>query len=195
MNKADETGNESEFSKRIGERIRYFRANRKMSLSQLSSQSGVAKGTLSKLETGEGNPTILTLGALARVLRVTPGDFITPKTTSVSMTASETELQGPGIHMSFLYSISGPTLWNLYNCYVPYYDEPLVSPTHPGIEHVVVLDGAIRIGPTDNPVVLETGGHIVFKGSEPHIYAPIAGPCRILLMMEYPRSSHDESIP
>jgi transcriptional regulator with XRE-family HTH domain len=187
MNKADETRNEIEFSKRIGERIRYFRADRKMSLSQLSSQSGVAKGTLSKLETGEGNPTILTLGALARVLHITPGDFITPETNKLSMTPSETELQGPGIHMTFLYSISGATLWNLYNCYVPYFDEPLISPTHPGIEHIVIMDGAIKIGPVDNPVILETGGHSTFKGSEPHMYAPIDGPCRMLLMMEYPK--------
>jgi len=191
MSKADETRNESEFSKRIGERIRHFRADRKMSLSQLSSQSGVAKGTLSKLETGEGNPTILTLGALARVLHITPGDFITPETNKLSMTPSEPELQGPGIHMSFLYSISGPKLWNLYNCYVPYFDEPLISPTHSGIEHIIVLDGAIKIGPIDNPVILETGGHSVFKGSEPHIYAPIDGPCRMLLMMEYPKPSHE----
>jgi transcriptional regulator with XRE-family HTH domain len=51
----------------LGERLRLARMRRRMSLSELASRVGVARGTLSRLERGDLS---VSLGLLARVLTV-----------------------------------------------------------------------------------------------------------------------------
>ena len=180
------------FPRPIAARIRKFRGLPKISPSELARRSGIAKGTLSKLEAGEGNPTILTLGALARVLHVTPGDFIDADVIPESPDGPVAELQGPGIQMTFIRRATGDTTWNIYDCVVPPMSEPLVSPTHPGKEHLMVLSGRLRAGPVEAPSILEPGEHLVIDGRTPHMYEALDAPCRMLLMMNY---AQQEDVP
>lgn len=54
----------------VGRRIRELREGQGVSLSALAARAGIGKGTLSELETGQRNPTLETLYALAAPLRV-----------------------------------------------------------------------------------------------------------------------------
>ena len=56
--------------------LRRLRDAAGLSLAALAERSGVAKGTISELERGRGNPTIETLFALAYALDATLADFV-----------------------------------------------------------------------------------------------------------------------
>src|ERR1051325_9870918 len=57
-------------------KLQRLRAERELTLAALSDRSGVAKGTISALERGHGNPTIETLFALAYALDATLADLV-----------------------------------------------------------------------------------------------------------------------
>lgn len=176
------------FSRHIGDRIQHFRRQQDLSLSELSRRSGIAKGTLSRLEAGNGNPTIMTLGALAGILNVTPGDFIEQVGTTPQERSQRHDLAGPSLRMLFVHRVVAATTWDVYDATVPVMREPLHSSTHGGTEHILMIEGRLQVGLTAAPVVLGAGEHVSFPGSEPHLYFPIEGPCRMLLIMEYARS-------
>jgi len=174
------------FSQHIGDRIRYFRQQRDMSLSELARQSGIAKGTLSQLESGKGNPTVLTLSALAGILGLTPGDFMETKSspTEVAVRGSR-DIDGPVIKLTFIHRIIAGATWDLYEGIIPDIGGPIHSKTHAGLEHILILEGSAIIGPSDAPVTLKQGEHTVFNGRLPHLYLPLEHPCKVLLFMEH----------
>jgi transcriptional regulator with XRE-family HTH domain len=55
-------------SRALGENVRRLRLERGLSVVDLAARSGVARATLTQLESGRGNPTIETIAALAAVL-------------------------------------------------------------------------------------------------------------------------------
>ncbi|MBB3066148.1 XRE family transcriptional regulator [Limibacillus halophilus] len=178
------------FALNIGKRIRYFRGLRGLSLSELSRQSSIAKGTLSRLESGQGNPTIMTLASLALVLDVTPSDFI--QSMPGSSTSDARSLAGPGLQMLFIHRTVSNAVWELYETTIPALKEPIVSKTHRGVEHLLMLDGEAEVGPINGPVWIKSGQHTSFAGDVPHLYWSPKGPSRLYLMMEYPLSESSQ---
>jgi transcriptional regulator with XRE-family HTH domain len=66
---------ENEFLKKLGGKIRAARHEKKMSLNQLSAQFGLEKSSISKLENGKSNSTVLTLWGLSEALNVPIENF------------------------------------------------------------------------------------------------------------------------
>lgn len=60
----------------IADHIKTFRLRRELTLTELSSLTGIGKSTLSNLERGQGNPTIETIWRLAEVLEVGYGELV-----------------------------------------------------------------------------------------------------------------------
>ncbi|MCB0280501.1 MAG: helix-turn-helix transcriptional regulator [Calditrichaeota bacterium] len=56
--------------KKIGDTLKRFRTDRKMSQGELSRLSGLGRTTIAKIETGVHSPTIETLAMLAKALEV-----------------------------------------------------------------------------------------------------------------------------
>lgn len=171
----------------IGQRIRWFRELRRLSLSEVSRRSGVAKGTLSALESGQGNPTIMTLVAIGRVLQLTPSDFLNMGGSSDDPTLSAEDLSGPYVRMRLLSRSEGDVIWETFETILPQGKEPLHSDTHDGIEHIFMLHGRALIGPSDAPRWLTRGQTIAFDGSKPHLYHSPDGDAKMLMIMEYPK--------
>lgn len=67
-----------ELAQEVGERLRRLRQDGGLSLSELARRSGVGKGTLSELETGQRNPTLETLYALTTALKVPLSTVVGP---------------------------------------------------------------------------------------------------------------------
>ncbi|MFA4928686.1 MAG: helix-turn-helix transcriptional regulator, partial [Patulibacter sp.] len=61
----------------VGANVRRLRRNRGLSLVELGQHASIAKGTLTQLEAGRGNPTIETIQALGRALGVTVAELVT----------------------------------------------------------------------------------------------------------------------
>ena len=66
----DVSTKEQDFLKKLGARIRAVRHEKQMSLNQLSAQYGLEKSSVSKLENGKSNSTVLTLWSLSEALSV-----------------------------------------------------------------------------------------------------------------------------
>ena len=175
---------EREFFGQIGERIRFFRGRTGMSLSELSRRSGIAKGTLSGIEAGQGNPTIMTLSSIARTLDVTPSDFIDPLH---GLATAPQPLSGPAIEMLFVHRHVGTAVWEVYQVTVPPTAEPTHSELHPGIEHLFMLEGEALVGSPEDPVLLRPGMHLALDGSAAHLYWARHRKAHMMLTMEYAR--------
>ncbi|MDP3342168.1 helix-turn-helix domain-containing protein [Frigidibacter sp.] len=177
------------YASRVGQRIRWYRELRGLSLSELSRRAGVAKGTLSALEGGQGNPTIMTLVALGRVLDLTPSDFLSPGGRSDDPGPTTAALSGPYVVMRFLSRREGDAVWEVFEATLPQGDAPFHSETHDGIEHIFLLEGEALIGPSGSPSLLTKGESLRFPGNEPHLYHSPGGETRMLLIMEYPKGA------
>ncbi|TQF00191.1 MAG: helix-turn-helix domain-containing protein [Spiribacter salinus] len=175
----------NDFLRQLAISIRAYRKRRGLSLSELARRAGVAKGTLSRLELGEGNPTIMTLTALAGELAVTPSDFLT---SAAEHGVAPPPLAGPTLDMRFVSRVRTSSVWEIYETVIPARTEPLYSETHRGMEHLLLLEGEAHVGPVDDPVLLVRGEHTSFAGSSPHFYWSPKGPSRALLIMDYPLS-------
>lgn len=61
---------------KFGKTVREYRKSAGFTLPTLEERSGISRGLLSKIENGTGNPSLLTIHALAWALYVTPGDLL-----------------------------------------------------------------------------------------------------------------------
>jgi quercetin dioxygenase-like cupin family protein len=60
------------------------------------------------------------------------------------------------------------------------------DPHHPGvIEHLLVVEGALRVGPASGPVELESGDLVTFPADVAHLYQGLPS-AHYALLMSYP---------
>ena len=83
----------------LGRHLQKLRQDKGVSLSQLAAGAGIAKSNLSRLEQGNGNPTLDTIWRLAKQLDVPFGQLVHPLSTSVGENGVEVRLieQGQGV--------------------------------------------------------------------------------------------------
>lgn len=169
--------------------LRVLRERATMSLSELARRSGIAKGTLSQLESGAGNPTIDTVFSLSNALGVPVSSLLTeradPDVVLVRSAGLEV-LSSNAVDLRMLRRMDvTERVLELYDQRVRP-GERQYSAGHPGREHVVVTDGVLRVGPPDSPYELKAGDYVCFSADGPHIYETVGGPVTSVLMLEYP---------
>ena len=154
--------------------VRRFRTERRMSMGQLARRCGVSKQTLSKIESGVGNPTVDTLDAVATALDVSLRALLTewgsPVFVQRGSTASWQEngrwrtrmmdqIYGSGYVRTSVVRLDGSTP---PRCEV----EPHSAGT---LHHAYVIGGRVRLGPLDAAVELGSGDFIRFPGDTAHV--------------------------
>ena len=65
----------SKFQEALGERIKRIRLDKSMSQTLLANQCGIEKANLSRIESGQANPTVLTLLKISAALQVPVVEF------------------------------------------------------------------------------------------------------------------------
>ena len=63
------------FQEALGERIKKIRLDKNMSQTLLANQCGIEKANLSRIESGQANPTVLTLLKISDALQVPVVEF------------------------------------------------------------------------------------------------------------------------
>jgi len=173
---------------RIAANLRALRARRGLSLVQLAERSGVARATLTKLESGAGNPTIDTLYALSDTLGAALSDLIgepaSPRV-EVVRAGEGTEIRG-AVTARLLDRVHGRRLAELYQ--VSFATRARHADPHPSgvVESLILTAGRLRVGPVDAPVDLSAGDFIRFPGDVPHLYQALGGPAHGVLVMSHP---------
>jgi transcriptional regulator with XRE-family HTH domain len=173
----------------LARNLRERRRERGLSLSDLARKSCIAKATLSGLESGRGNPTIETVGALADALGVSSGDLLAEREFSVRVVRAEERPSpdGTGDDLSFLQRLVGRTLVEVYELTFAAGGRR-ESPAHGAgaVEHVLVTKGRLLTGTVNEPVELRVGDFAHFAADQPHLYAARAGSAKAIVLVSYP---------
>jgi transcriptional regulator with XRE-family HTH domain len=173
----------------IAASLRRERARAGLSLTELARRAGIAKSTLSQLESGTGNPSVETLWALAVVLGVPFSRLVDPPRPGVRVIRAG---EGPVLHAersdyaaTMLVSRPPGARWDIYRVQAQP-GEPRVSQPHlPGtMEHLVLSTGRVLAGPTDEVVELGPGDYIVYPGDVPHVFRALEADTAGVMVIE-----------
>jgi transcriptional regulator with XRE-family HTH domain len=174
---------------RIATNLRALRTARDLSIVTLAKHSGVARATLTKLEAGQGNPTIDTLYALADSLGVALGDLIGEPASVpgvLVLRAGEGTTVHGAITANLLDRVHGHRLAEVYT--ITFSTRRRNADPHPAgtLESIVVVSGHLRTGPAAAPADLGPGDYIRFPGDVPHLYQGIDATATAVLVMSHP---------
>lgn len=186
----------SSLAQTVGANVRRLRRNRGLSLVELGQHASVAKGTLTQLEAGRGNPTLETIEALGRALGVAVSDLVTEHADDTPLVVRadaglplpDSPLDARLIHRSH---VTG-AIAELYRLSLDA-DQRVESPGHPYgvVEQVYVLSGTLTVGHSDAPVTLGPHDFARFSADRPHRYEAGDEPAGALLWMTFPSFSLD----
>jgi transcriptional regulator with XRE-family HTH domain len=174
----------------IAAAIRRERVRAGLSLTDLAKRAGLAKSTLSQLESGAGNPSVETLWALGVALGVPFSRLVEPPTPPVRVVRAG---EGPRVpseeanYAATLLSAGAPhARRDLYVIELEPGRVRHADPHIPGsVEHLIVAAGRIRTGPVDALVELGPGDYATFAGDVPHSYEALAAGTWMVLTMEH----------
>jgi len=175
----------------IARSIRRERERVGLSLSELAKRAGVAKSTLSQLESGTGNPSVETLWALGVALDVPLSRLLEPPTPpSVVVIRAGGGSRISSDQANFIGTILTACPPNARRDIYVITVEPgparLADAHLPGsVEHLVVMSGRLRTGPVDHQLELAPGDYAMFRADVPHRYEALAAGTAAVLVMEH----------
>lgn len=170
--------------------IRRERERGGLSMAELARRAGIAKSTLSQLESGAGNPSVETLWALAVALNVPFSRLVDPPRPAVKVIRAG---EGPVTHSeradyaaTVLSSCPPNARRDIYRIEAQPGETRASDPHMPGtVEHVLVGSGRALAGPTEAPVELGPGDYVSYPGDAPHVFRALAPDTLAVIVMEH----------
>lgn len=174
----------------IAASLRRHRARAGLSLSEVAKRAGVAKSTLSQLESASGNPSVETLWALAVALDTPFAALLDPPRPKVQVIRAG---EGPVIYSenveysATLVASSPPyARRDIYRIEVTPGPGRRSEPHMPGVvEHVILGSGRALVGPADEPIELHPGDYVAYPGDLPHIFKSLEAHTIATLISEH----------
>jgi transcriptional regulator with XRE-family HTH domain len=174
----------------IAASLRRERQRTGLSLTEVARRAGIAKSTLSQLESGAGNPSVETLWAICVVLEVPFSRLLDPPRPSVTVIRAG---QGPTFaaaqssYLATLLSACPPGARRDMFRIVADPGPPRASDPHnPGtVEYVVLCAGRAQIGLVADPVELGPGDYICYPADVPHIFNALEPATQAVMLNEY----------
>lgn len=167
--------------------LRRERTRAGLSISEVSRRAGVAKSTVSQLESGVGNPSVETVWALSNALEVPFSYLVDPPTRTVRLIRAGDGPRFAAANASYAATLLSPspakTQRDIY-LIAAEPGEPRRSDPHSRgtIEHVILSTGRAEVGPTLDPVELEPGDYLAYPGDDEHIFrALVAGTTAVMV--------------
>jgi transcriptional regulator with XRE-family HTH domain len=155
--------------------LRRERERAGLSLSELAKRAGIAKSTLSQLESASGNPSVETLWALGVALDVPFSRLVDPPRPKVQVIRAG---EGPAVFSeraeyvaTLLASCPPNARRDVYLISAEPGSVRESEPHMPGVvEHVVLCAGRARLGLADDPVEVGPGDYVAYPGDLPHVF-------------------------
>ncbi|GGP17185.1 XRE family transcriptional regulator [Nonomuraea glycinis] len=170
----------------LGKRLRQLREERAMNAAELARASGVARATLSKLEAGHGNPTLDTIGALAAALRLPLVDLLAELTTPPVRLDRSPPVSDPTPSQHLLTRVGGSGMTEFWRLRLGPGQRLDRQPHATGTtEHITVITGNLKTGPTDNLQEMTAGDFISYRADIPHSYVAGADGVHAAVVMTY----------
>jgi len=170
--------------------LRRERGRSGLSITEIARRAGVAKSTLSQLESGNGNPSLETMWALSIALEVPFARLLDPPRPRVEVVRA-----GEGVavasaqadYRAVLLSACPPgARRDVYRIEA----EPGTSrdsePHMPGVmEYVLLATGRALVGVADDPVELRPGDYIAYPGDLAHVFEALEPDTRAVMVSEH----------
>lgn len=185
----------------IGSNIRRIRQDGNLTLTELARRAGIAKSTLSKIETGQVSAPISTLMRLAEAVEVALAVFFTespPQPSYVCTRADEgTIITRDGTRFGYSYEalalnmpdkLAEPFLLTIRP------GDPAGTFQHTGQEFIYVLSGRMQFTVGDDVLDLGPGDSLYFDPDQPHSTQVMGdSPVRFLcLFMQHQRFNNSK---
>ena len=174
----------------IAASIRRERERTGLSMTELAKRAGIAKSTLSQLESGTGNPSVETLWALGVALDVPFSRLVDPPRANVRVIrAGEgpvTRSERADYSATLLASCPPNARRDIYRIEAQPGESRASDPHMPGTtEHLLLSTGRALVGPAEDPVELAPGDYIAYPGDTPHIFRALAPDTTAVIVMEH----------
>ncbi len=174
----------------IAASLRRERARVGLSLTEVARRAGIAKSTLSQLESGTGNPSVETLWALGVALGVPFSRLVEPPRRVIQVIRAG---EGPVVHAeradyqaTMLASCPPGARRDIYRIRAQPGPPRASQPHMPGtMEHLVLSTGRVLAGPTGEAVELWPGDYVTYPGDVPHIFDALEPDTTGVIVMEH----------
>ena len=180
----------------IGNTIRELRHKHGLTIAEISDQTGISRGMLSKIENAQTATSLETLAKLANALGISLSAFFrnydVPGGSAQNVKSGEgMEVVRRGTKRGHTYHLlaydQGPT--KLFEPFLITMDDASeVFPTfeHPGVEFIYMLEGKIEYRHGQSTYLLEPGDALTFRGDIPHGPEKLVDlPIRFLAIIHY----------
>ncbi|MCE0495844.1 helix-turn-helix domain-containing protein [Vibrio salinus] len=189
MNNFNENGKKTAPIEIIASSLERERRKAGLSIAEVSRRAGIAKSTLSQLESGVGNPSLETLWSLCVVLDIPFARLIEPQKPDVQVLR-----KGEGVSVvseqtdyiaTLLATCPSAARRDIYLLVVQPGNPRMSSPHTTGvIEHIIISQGKALVGLADDPVELNPGDYISYPGDVPHIFQALEPDTVAVLVLE-----------
>jgi transcriptional regulator with XRE-family HTH domain len=149
----------------VGPRLRLLRKQRRITLTDLASDTGISKSTLSRLENGQRRPTLELLLALSHAHRVPLDDLVAaPEEGDPRIRLKPGSVKGRTV-IPLTREPGGVQAWKIVIPTSKVTPEPRA---HDGSEWIYILSGHMRLVLGDQDSVLGPGDVVSFDTQVPH---------------------------
>jgi transcriptional regulator with XRE-family HTH domain len=174
----------------IAASLRRERRRSGLSLTEVARRAGIAKSTLSQLESGTGNPSLETLWALCVALDAPFSRLLDPPDPDVQVIRAD---EGPTLaaaqadYQATLLAACAPGARRDIYRIAAEPGHPRASEPHmPGVaEHVVLGAGRALVGVAGQAVELGPGDYIRYPGDQPHVFEALEPRTQAVLLSEH----------
>ncbi|MEM9360427.1 MAG: XRE family transcriptional regulator [Pseudomonadota bacterium] len=175
----------------IASKLKARRQELGLSINELARQANVAKSNLSRMEAGEGNPSLETVWALSDALNINVSALIETTAQSNRVRHSnqpfDVEASDSDFGVTVLSTCPPGATRDIYKSSIAHGRARMADAHQYGtIEHVIVLSGCVSIGPTGAAVSMEAGDYMSFRADTPHLYEAGEDGAEVVIVMEYP---------
>ncbi|PHR61046.1 MAG: XRE family transcriptional regulator [Robiginitomaculum sp.] len=160
----------------FGQTVSRLRQAGKLSLGDLSEQSGVAKSMISQIEKNESNPTLATITRLSRALGTSVESILTTNTSGTALVQKSNRQDIPLIESEDGLCTLRIIGWMATVEYVQWYDfsaqvgGTLESSAHPNgsVENLSVLEGELEVQVGGETWAVKAGETLRYRADETH---------------------------
>jgi transcriptional regulator with XRE-family HTH domain len=174
----------------IAHALRRERARVGLSLTEVAKRAGIAKSTLSQLESAGGNPSVETLWALSIALDVPFSRLVDPPKPRVQVIRSG---EGPSVlseranYVATLLASCPPNARrDIYLITAEPGPARESDPHMPGVvEHVVLATGRAMVGLAGDPIEIAPGDYVAYPGDVEHIFQALEPGTAAVMISEH----------
>lgn len=160
-----------------------------LSMAEIARQAGIAKSTLSQLESGIGNPSLETLWALSIALKVPFSKLIEPVQNEIQLIRKGEGIKIESEHANYtsllLSACPSAARRDIYQIMVEPGQARQSQPHMAGvIEHIIVTQGSALVGPNGQTHTLYPGDYISYPADQAHIFDALEAHTQAIVIME-----------